>query len=294
MFRQRLLYLPLRHLRTQPPAPPLLQTASPSPLIIHHHRYRNTSSRLSKTIPSAETRRLHTDPSAGGRTIPGMEKRGWVIYRTAYAPGSDEPWARFRARVERESRAQPDHPDAPADRPQQQPQLEWVWVEDRARLDGASRERLRKEVFRGWVDGELERSRAMGVEVGPLAAEGSDDKVRFDPAAVPRYAFFVQVDEEALRSLGERGDDGWDAPGAHVKFVDAGWEPMEEEKYWDGVAEEDRFEETYDEIDGCRQENVGWMRISPYMLGGEFYDAWCGVVDVWYAFYRRPPETLNW
>lgn len=220
-------------------------------------------------------------------------KRGWVIYRTAYAPWTDRPWARFRARVERESR------DAPEMAVRQiQKQLEWTWVEGQARLDAVSRERLRREVFRGWVEGELELERARGVRVGPQAAaeeEGNNNSnsknnnkvVGFDPAAVPRYAFFVQVDGEALRSLGDLEGNEWDAPGAHVKFVDAGWEPM---------AEEDRLDEleTYDKINGCSQENVGWMRISPYMLGEEFYNALCGVVDVWYTFYRRPPETVNW
>jgi hypothetical protein len=209
---------------------------------------------------------LRADLSAG---IPGLDKWGWVIYRTTY--DDDEAWTRFRARVEEESRADVAQTDAP----EIVEQLEWTWVEDRESLDGVSREELR-ERFRGWVDGEMARIRG----------ESGGETLGFDPAAVPRYAFFVQIDEEALRSVAE----SWDAEGAHVKFVDANWRPKE----LSDVEEERLTEEAYDEIDGCQEHNVGWMRIVPYMLNAEFYDAWCGVVDSWHVFYKRPPGTVDW
>jgi hypothetical protein len=206
---------------------------------------------------------LRADLAAG---IPGLDKWGWVIYRTTYR--DDEAWARFRARVEEESRADVAQTNAP----EIVGQLEWTWVEDKDSLDGISRDALR-ERFRRWVEDERAR----------ILAESGEEKLGFDPAAVPRYAFFVQVDEEALLSVAE----SWDAQGAHVKFVDANWRTQ-------AALEGSSAVETYDEIDGCREQNVGWMRIVPYMLNAEFYDAWCGVVDIWHVFYKRPPRTVDW
>ncbi|KAK3946799.1 hypothetical protein QBC32DRAFT_356491 [Pseudoneurospora amorphoporcata] len=239
------------------------------------HRHLTLPTQLSLRTPqrtmSSAASAIHTDLEG----MPSLDKWGWVIYRTTY--GNDDAWARFRARVERESRASISRSDAPeiADK------LEWTWVEDAAALDGIPRGALR-ERFRAWVGAEKERM------LTARRAEGQE-ALEFDPAAVPRYAFFVQVDEEALRSV--TGEKEWDARGAHVKFVDAGWRPLAE-AFPD--MDENEEDESYEEIDECREENVGWMQISPYMLNADFYDVWCGVVDIWHAFYKRPPKTVNW
>lgn len=222
--------------------------------------------------------RTMSSAASGIRTdlegMPSLDKWGWVIYRTTYG-NNDDAWARFRARVEHESRAS----IALSDAPEIADKLEWTWVEDAAELDGISRGALRAK-FMAWVDAEKGRM---------LTAQGKG-ALEFDPAAVPRFAFFVQVDEEALRSV-TSGEKGWDDRGAHVKFVDAGWRPMAETC---PDMEESERDESYEEIDGCREENVGWMKISPYMINTDFYDAWCGVVDIWHVFYKRPPKTVNW
>jgi hypothetical protein len=100
-----------------------------------------------------------------------------------------------------------------------------------------------------------------------------------------------------LASVTKGGDEEagadwwWDTPEAHVKFVDVGWKSLAD-RFPD--MDESERDATYKEIDGCREENVGWMRISPFMLNAEFYDAWCGVVDIWHVFYQRPPRTVVW
>ncbi|KAK4164087.1 hypothetical protein QBC43DRAFT_353803 [Cladorrhinum sp. PSN259] len=140
-----------------------------------------------------------------------LKKWGWVIYRTTYCsssfPHSQKWWDQFRARVERNSRESV----ACTDAPEIGESLEWVWVDNEPdALEGMSVEGLR-ERFRGWVRHQQQQQHEFGLE-GPGVVE--------DPAAIPRFAFFVVVDEEALKSLEGGGD--WERRG-YVKFVDANW-----------------------------------------------------------------------
>jgi len=54
--------------------------------------------------------------------------------------------------------------------------------------------------------------------------------------------------------------------------------------------------EVLDGIDGCVQENVGWMRITPMlMVDAEWYGAVGGFMGgKWYVFCWRPPEVVLW
>jgi hypothetical protein len=73
-----------------------------------------------------------------------------------------------------------------------------------------------------------------------------------------------------------------------VNFVDANWKPLSERF----PAEGGEGDESHEPIDGCREENVGWMKIAAFMVGPDFYDAMSGFPDVWYSFYQRPFETV--
>lgn len=78
--------------------------------------------------------------------------------------------------------------------------------------------------------------------------------------------------------------------GSHVNFIDANWKPYSE-IFPEEEPDEDP-EELFEPIEGCEDENVGWMKIAPYMIGAEFYEAATAFGDSWYAFYQRPPETV--
>jgi hypothetical protein len=197
-----------------------------------------------------------------------IEKWGWLIYRCTYT--SDAAWSRFRSAVEAQSRAQTAASDAPeiADR------LEWTCVEDPATLDGISTVALR-ERFRAWVAGDVARQ---GLE-------------EYDPTTIARYSYFVKVDEEVMQNLGGflAADSYW-AKGDFVKFVDANWEPAtvrEEDEEWC----EPNF---YEEIEVCTEEDVGWMRISPFMINTAFYETLNGDNMAWELFYSRPPHIVLW
>jgi hypothetical protein len=47
-------------------------------------------------------------------------------------------------------------------------------------------------------------------------------------------------------------------------------------------------------IDGCTEEDVGWMRITPYMINAGCYDVLTGDENLWYIFYRRPPMIVKY
>ena len=114
-------------------------------------------------------------------------------------------------------------------------------------------------------------------------------------SGVPRYSYFVQVDEESLRSVLEAHSELYDCwYKAHVNFVDARWEPMGD-RCFDECYEPDE-DEILEPMDGCAEENVGWFRVPVWTLvGAEFYNE---VYDfpsgTWHEFYVRPPEILFW
>ncbi|ERF74300.1 hypothetical protein EPUS_01987 [Endocarpon pusillum Z07020] len=106
-------------------------------------------------------------------------------------------------------------------------------------------------------------------------ARRSEDDGTF---GVPRYNFFIQVDQCALRSV------VYEAPqppeiGVHgegyVNFVDANWKPLSQRLF----AQATEGDESYEPIDGCREENVGWMKIASFMVGLDFYEVMSGSPD---------------
>jgi len=201
------------------------------------------------------------------------DKWGWVIYRCTY--GDDEAWNRFKQIINQRSRkiiAESDTPEA-AD------SLEWTFVEDRAALDGASRDQLRAR-FKTWAADAVRTEQ-------PRA----DDHGTF---GIPRYSFFIQVDHSALESVIDEAlqtSEIQDMLGeGYVNFVDANWMPLSERFPADEGGECD---ELHEPIDGCREENVGWMKMASFtIVGPDFYDTMSGFPDVWYSFYQRPPETV--
>ncbi|KAI1477400.1 hypothetical protein F4774DRAFT_411868 [Daldinia eschscholtzii] len=199
------------------------------------------------------------------------DKWGWIIYRCTYS--DDSAWVRFRHIIEENSR----RAIAESDAPEIADSLQWTFVEDRATLDSASRESLRAR-FRAW---------ATAPETISSEQPRAEDISSFALAGVPRYHYFIQVDEEALRSVAD------DPQGhGHVNFVYADWEPLSAVVPGYENSEE-AAEDMHEPIDGCRDEDVGWMKISSHMIGPDFYDIMSGLPDVWHACYRRPPAIVH-
>lgn len=53
-------------------------------------------------------------------------------------------------------------------------------------------------------------------------------------------------------------------------------------------------DEEHKPSDGCFKEDVGWMKIMAHLVDASFYQVIDGPSDMWYNFYQRPPEVVNW
>jgi hypothetical protein len=196
------------------------------------------------------------------------DKWGFVIYRCTYQ--DDAAWDCFKQIVLERTQEEMQESDTPevADK------LEWTFVEDRAALDGASRSQLR-ERFKQWA------AQAIVTEQPRAKAE-----IEHVPTfGIPRYNYFVQVDEEALQSVLAAPKIDLFGEG-FVNFVDARWTPM-------GDQYSDNDHNEHDPIDGCTEEDVGWMRIAAMMIDAEWYGAAGGFhAGAWHVYYLRPPQIV--
>ncbi|PLB46181.1 hypothetical protein P170DRAFT_479102 [Aspergillus steynii IBT 23096] len=110
-----------------------------------------------------------------------QNKWGWVIYRCTY--DDDEGWARFKQIIQQRAL----ECAATSDAPELADTLEWVFVEDRDTLDGASRHYLRSR-FKAWAKDAIE-------------SEDPNSESFNAGSCNPRYSYFVQVDESSLKSV---------------------------------------------------------------------------------------------
>ncbi|KAI1396997.1 hypothetical protein F4819DRAFT_104429 [Hypoxylon fuscum] len=107
-------------------------------------------------------------------------KWGWVVYRSCYKPEFDTARESVKSFTEKTARQRV----ATSDAPSSAEKMDWVFVEDRGNLDGASREELKRR-FRDWA-----RAENPGWNI---------DEEKYGRGS--RHTFFIQVDEPALRSI---------------------------------------------------------------------------------------------
>ena len=200
------------------------------------------------------------------------DKWGFLIYRCTYA--DDAAWARFKDIIsERSNQVIVD-----SEVPELANSLEWTFVEDRPTLENASKELVRTQ-FRAWTASgaeNAEQPRAVG---------------HWTPVKSPRYEYFIHVDEGVLRSIVSEAPQppAYDLEGVgYVNLVDASWRPHD-----DDSEDLDRNDQHFESIEGCRAEDVGWMKIASHMVGPSGYDAFTNLGD-WQAFYKRPPQIVTY
>lgn len=196
-----------------------------------------------------------------------QEKWGWVIYRTGYT--DNIVWSKFKDILARHTAFLV----GDSDYPEIINSVDWVFMDDRDTFDQASHDFLRQH-FNAWAD-------AAVVSENPRAdAEG------LDRLSSNRYCMFVEVNDECMRDITEAFDEKYGVeagiPG-EVHLIDAYWKPR-------GLDLEGG-DEGAEEINGCKEENVGWMVIKAFHLGAGLYTE---IHGSWYTFYVRPPEVLNW
>lgn len=184
----------------------------------------------------------------------GIPKWGWVIFRTAYGPGSDDSWTKLQEVLTSQSAREMSAPDVPREVADA---LDWVFVSDPASLRGATRYDLRLR-FLQWAASQ------------PRAAQGTPS----------RYLFFLHADDEVLASA--------ETPGVAPRWVKlVRCDGDQDLACWFASAAELR--ESSEEPDG----DEGWMRVSTTVLGAYFYTMLGDTSEGFYVYYRYHPNVLE-
>lgn len=200
----------------------------------------------------------------------GHETWGWHIYRCTYT--SDNDWSEFMKQLKANSRSMLDDYGATDAEAKQQI---WTVVEDREKLGNATKSDVRR-MFKDWV------------KSPEAAAEQPNAKTPPSAVDLSRYLYCMHVDEASLRSVLDDSDD-W-----HVNIIDRDWVPEEEESHGEEsdddeeITDEMRDAETWPEIEGCTEEDVGWTKASEGILVGRYVDL-CDR-NYWYTYATRPPQ----
>jgi hypothetical protein len=129
----------------------------------------------------------------------GHETWGWRIYRCTY--NSDDDWTEFMKQLKNTFQQMLDDYGATDDQAKQQI---WTVVEDRERLENATKSDVRR-MFKDWVNSPEAAAEQPNAR-GPLSRVG-----------MARYLYCMHVDEESLRSVLDDSDD-W-----HVNIIERDW-----------------------------------------------------------------------
>jgi hypothetical protein len=114
------------------------------------------------------------------------DKRGFVFYRCTYE--DDQAWERFKQVFrERTQRAL-----QRSDTLEVADSHEWTFVDDRPALDGASRSQLRER---------FNNRAAHAIATEQPRAKAEIERDPMPTSGIPRYNYFIQVDDKALQSV---------------------------------------------------------------------------------------------
>lgn len=221
---------------------------------------------------------------------------GLAIYRCTY--GNDAAWEKCLERLNVEIRDSMHFYNA-LDMLEED-RFRLTVFDDAAEFDAADVQAVRQH-FKEW------RTHALREEQGSreeIVARGGCTDPHFDFPGV-RYRFCVQIGEAALQSIvssegEERAGEAW----VNVIKGDWSWDPAavaaqrEQDKIWHmkmGLEPQD-FEdcfEVFPEVDGCTEQNVGWMKVHYMALIPRFYMMLHDPSFLDDKMYVRPPEIAN-
>ncbi|KAG8165483.1 hypothetical protein KVR01_004035 [Diaporthe batatas] len=214
------------------------------------------------------------------KMVEGRCKWGFVVYRTTYAPGTDDTWARMLAQL----RGDAEEVLEATGRADLGPRHEIVAMDDKDRFEGATTHDVR-EHFRTWVADELpnnltdeERGREEFSHAA-LARSESDAEPGPDWFLGTRWNFCLVVDDVCLESLDEMS-----LPV--VKILWKQWGPLGPDERDYQVPEGWEDGQTDEE-----EEDVGWM----YLSICEHVEMYEKLVEpeYWSDAYVRPPRMVD-
>lgn len=170
-------------------------------------------------------------------------------------------------------------------------------IEDRATLDGASKDQIR-ERFKEWVKDTSD-------------ARDGNGAVKMWKNDAPTYQYCLMVDEECLERFSQATDEGKRKGNYPAIFIQGGWFPglyrghhrdswtngeihkKWEKEYYEKNGEPAGYDEDeltfFDEIEGSREAVLGWM-FTKVKSVPSLYD--CVMhSDGYYDSYTRPPDV---
>ncbi|KAF5859811.1 hypothetical protein ETB97_002420 [Aspergillus alliaceus] len=110
-----------------------------------------------------------------------------------------------------------------------------------------------------------------------------------------RYRFFIMVDQEALESVLSVPEPHYPSTTGFVRLVNGVWKPEEldqDELEERGLSKPSELEE-FEPLEGCRLEDVGWMKVSFQDAELPAFLKFCDNLR-WLRYYRRPPLIPEW
>lgn len=147
--------------------------------------------------------------------------------------------------------------------------LEYIFIEDKAKFDGASKQELRIN-FQEWAP---KCFAAENPRADPKLIDDNEEPV-------PRYRFFFEADENALRSC-------MYSKSGYMNFVDGFW--SSEHRYSDP-----KFF-THNQAEATTVcSDVGWMKMDmAFFMDPHFYGGMSSSVEMMWPFlYESPPAVV--
>jgi hypothetical protein len=224
--------------------------------------------------------------------VDGHRIWGFVVYRCTYT--SDSAWELFIQRINASIRKAMDlyngHDLL------EEGCFKLTVIADASMLDGASTQAVR-EHFTEWCARMVHEEQGSREEIESRRKEAPP----WDSRMPLRYRFCIQVDEASLQSVISEEGGGW------VKLIKGDWESREatrqqQQPHETGpkvmaedegeFTDDDEDDEEYPAIEGCTEEDVGWMKVQLRSVMPDFY---VNLRDpnAWHTEYRRPPDVVT-
>lgn len=138
-----------------------------------------------------------------------------------------------------------------------------------------------REHFKQWACDDWQREQPRGASSRTLRS--------------PRYNYFIRVDREALNSVdsapASQDAKPWANNAGWVDFIDATW-TSELDDVGSETEEVDMPDLDFEPIEGCREEDVGWMKVPAERICTELHSLF-DRHQIWNVLYKRPPEVAE-
>lgn len=215
----------------------------------------------------------------------GLDKWGWVFYRCTYS--NDDAWSRFKEKITQSFQEEIEDSGSPELTARLRERFDLTFFEDKDLFNGVTKDQLRAH-FRQWAAETFRLENPRGIPSLP------------GDSPWQRYRYFIQIDDDALRSNFECPQAYGYPRGCYVKFVDGYWKSLYQVNLKNSTPRNCRdinpeHEKPFEPIEGCVQENLGWMKLSTLDMSTEFYVNIGGNDnESWRTFYKRPPAITKW